>query len=72
MKYWRDQGAPVEKLLVGFPTYGRTFTTSTAANGLGAAATGPVTPVKLGFGLTTRSANTKQLMFSFITPQCFP
>uniref|UniRef100_A0A3B4GI99 chitinase n=1 Tax=Pundamilia nyererei TaxID=303518 RepID=A0A3B4GI99_9CICH len=41
IKYWRDQGAPVEKLLVGFPTYGRTFTTSTAANGLGAAATGP-------------------------------
>uniref|UniRef100_I3KJP1 chitinase n=1 Tax=Oreochromis niloticus TaxID=8128 RepID=I3KJP1_ORENI len=41
MRYWRDQGAPAEKLLVGFPTYGRTFTTSTAANGLGATATGP-------------------------------
>uniref|UniRef100_A0A668UK83 chitinase n=1 Tax=Oreochromis aureus TaxID=47969 RepID=A0A668UK83_OREAU len=34
-------GSSCEKLLVGFPTYGRTFTTSTAANGLGATATGP-------------------------------
>ncbi|XP_075052131.1 acidic mammalian chitinase-like [Mixophyes fleayi] len=25
MNYWRDNGAPAEKLLVGFPTYGRTF-----------------------------------------------
>ncbi|XP_041860892.1 acidic mammalian chitinase-like [Melanotaenia boesemani] len=41
MKYWRDQGAPLEKLLVGFPTYGRTFRTSSAANGLGAPANGP-------------------------------
>uniref|UniRef100_A0A3Q0QRE9 Acidic mammalian chitinase n=1 Tax=Amphilophus citrinellus TaxID=61819 RepID=A0A3Q0QRE9_AMPCI len=43
MKYWREQGAPSEKLLAGFPTYGRTFTTSTAANGLGAPARGPAT-----------------------------
>ncbi|MEE6523595.1 hypothetical protein FKM82_022579 [Ascaphus truei] len=25
MNYWRDNGVPAEKLLVGFPTYGRTF-----------------------------------------------
>lgn len=43
MKYWRDHGAPSEKLLVGFPTYGRTFTTATAGNGLGAPASGPAT-----------------------------
>ncbi|XP_030590017.1 acidic mammalian chitinase-like [Archocentrus centrarchus] len=43
MKYWREQGAPSEKLLAGFPTYGRTFTTSTVANGLGAPARGPAT-----------------------------
>uniref|UniRef100_A0A3Q2CDE1 Chitotriosidase-1-like n=1 Tax=Cyprinodon variegatus TaxID=28743 RepID=A0A3Q2CDE1_CYPVA len=41
MKYWRDQGAPSEKLLVGFPTYGRTFRLSTAATGVGAPANGP-------------------------------
>lgn len=41
MKYWRDQGAPVEKLIVGFATYGRTFRTSAGANGVGASASGP-------------------------------
>ncbi|KAB0386955.1 hypothetical protein FD755_001911 [Muntiacus reevesi] len=25
MKYWRDNGVPSEKLIMGFPTYGRTF-----------------------------------------------
>ncbi|XP_054601643.1 acidic mammalian chitinase [Nothobranchius furzeri] len=40
MKYWRDQGAPVEKLLVGFPTYGRSFRTVSAAAGVGAPASG--------------------------------
>ncbi|XP_078496691.1 acidic mammalian chitinase-like [Lissotriton helveticus] len=25
MKYWRDNGVPAEKLMMGFPTYGRTF-----------------------------------------------
>uniref|UniRef100_A0AAZ1Y3Y9 chitinase n=1 Tax=Oreochromis aureus TaxID=47969 RepID=A0AAZ1Y3Y9_OREAU len=39
--YYNGPGSSCEKLLVGFPTYGRTFTTSTAANGLGATATGP-------------------------------
>ncbi|XP_068453168.1 acidic mammalian chitinase-like [Clinocottus analis] len=41
MKYWRDQGAPVEKLMLGFTTYGRTFRTSSAANGVGASTSGP-------------------------------
>lgn len=41
MKYWRDQGAPAEKLLAGFPTYGRTFRTASAEQGLGAPASGP-------------------------------
>lgn len=40
MKYWRDQGAPLDKLMVGFPTYGRTFRTSSAANSVGAPASG--------------------------------
>ncbi|XP_007560825.1 acidic mammalian chitinase-like isoform X2 [Poecilia formosa] len=43
MRYWRDQGAPLEKLLVGFPAYGRTFRTSSAASGVAAPASGPGT-----------------------------
>lgn len=41
MKYWKDQGAPAEKLMVGFATYGRTFRTASAAHGVGAPASGP-------------------------------
>lgn len=41
MKYWRDQGAPAEKLIAGFTSYGRTFRLSTSATSLGAAANGP-------------------------------
>ncbi|XP_061703293.1 acidic mammalian chitinase-like [Syngnathoides biaculeatus] len=41
MKYWRDQGAPPGKLNVGFATYGRTFRTVSAADGVGAPAGGP-------------------------------
>lgn len=41
MRYWRDQGAPVEKLRMGFATYGRTFLLSSAADGAGAPASGP-------------------------------
>uniref|UniRef100_A0AAY5L056 chitinase n=1 Tax=Esox lucius TaxID=8010 RepID=A0AAY5L056_ESOLU len=41
MKYWRDRGAPVEKLMMGFPTYGRTFQTASEANGIGAPTSGP-------------------------------
>ncbi|XP_037629459.1 acidic mammalian chitinase-like [Sebastes umbrosus] len=41
IKYWRDKGAPLEKLILGFTTYGRTFRTSSAANGVGAPASGP-------------------------------
>jgi len=40
MKYWRDQGFAPEKLQLGIPTYGRTLRTSTAANGVGAPASG--------------------------------
>ncbi|KAK7915797.1 hypothetical protein WMY93_011558 [Mugilogobius chulae] len=41
MKYWRDQGAPQEKLLVGMATYGRTFRTATSDHNVGAPANGP-------------------------------
>ncbi|XP_076840029.1 acidic mammalian chitinase-like isoform X2 [Brachyhypopomus gauderio] len=41
MKYWQDHGAPVEKLMMGFATYGRTFHLTTAVNTLGAPASGP-------------------------------
>ncbi|XP_023180367.1 acidic mammalian chitinase-like [Xiphophorus maculatus] len=39
--HWRSLGAPAEKLLLGFPTYGRTYRLSTSANGLGAPSNGP-------------------------------
>ncbi|XP_073679515.1 acidic mammalian chitinase-like [Garra rufa] len=41
MRYWRDQGAPVEKLRMGFAAYGRTFHLSSAARGVRASASGP-------------------------------
>ncbi|XP_036388634.1 acidic mammalian chitinase-like [Megalops cyprinoides] len=41
MTYWRDQGAPVEKLMMGFATYGRTFRTVSGDKGVGAPASGP-------------------------------
>ncbi|KAL0970437.1 hypothetical protein UPYG_G00241910, partial [Umbra pygmaea] len=40
MKYWRDQGAPAEKLMMGFASYGRTFQLSSANTGVGAPASG--------------------------------
>nr|XP_061802047.1 acidic mammalian chitinase-like isoform X1 [Nerophis lumbriciformis] len=40
MKYWRDQGAPLEKLNVGFATYGRTFRIPSEENGVGTVASG--------------------------------
>ncbi|XP_043925105.1 acidic mammalian chitinase-like isoform X2 [Protopterus annectens] len=51
MTYWRDNGAPVEKLIMGVPTYGRTFTLSSGETGVGAPASGPASP-----GTYTREA----------------
>ncbi|XP_028261735.1 acidic mammalian chitinase-like [Parambassis ranga] len=44
MKYLKDQGAPPEWLLLGFPTHARSFTLSTSATGLGAPVSGPAIP----------------------------
>lgn len=41
MSYWRDKGTPVEKLNMGFATYGRTFQLSTQSDNLGAPISGP-------------------------------
>ncbi|NXP51268.1 CHIA chitinase, partial [Heliornis fulica] len=42
MNYWKNNGAPAEKLVVGFPTYGNTFRLQNPSeNGLGAPASGP-------------------------------
>ncbi|KAG7472213.1 hypothetical protein MATL_G00106610 [Megalops atlanticus] len=47
MHYWQSNGAPAEKLLVGFPTYGNTFTlTNPADHGVGAPISGAGTPGK--------------------------
>lgn len=47
MNYWKSQGAPAEKLIVGFPTYGNTFTLrNPAENGVGAPISGAGTPGK--------------------------
>uniref|UniRef100_A0A672ST40 chitinase n=1 Tax=Sinocyclocheilus grahami TaxID=75366 RepID=A0A672ST40_SINGR len=41
MRYWRDNGTPVEKLRMGFATYGRTFRLTSADTSVGAPASGP-------------------------------
>lgn len=41
MNYWKDNGAPSEKLIVGFPEYGHTFLLSSPSNtGIGAPTSG--------------------------------
>ncbi|XP_063064589.1 acidic mammalian chitinase-like [Engraulis encrasicolus] len=44
MRYWRDEGAKAEKLLMGMATYGRTFRIVSASDGIGAPANGPASP----------------------------
>ncbi|XP_036047472.1 oviduct-specific glycoprotein [Onychomys torridus] len=45
MDYWRKLGAPADKLIMGFPAYGRTFRLlEESKNGLQAASTGPASP----------------------------
>lgn len=42
MNYWKSNGAPAEKLLVGFPTYGKSFTLQNPSDtSVGAPASGP-------------------------------
>ncbi|XP_029287502.1 acidic mammalian chitinase-like [Cottoperca gobio] len=40
MNYWKSNGAPAEKLLVGFPTYGHTFRLASSNTAVGAPASG--------------------------------
>lgn len=40
MQYWRDQGAPTDKLNLGLAAYGRAFTLSSDATDVGAPASG--------------------------------
>ncbi|MCQ7842149.1 glycosyl hydrolase family 18 protein, partial [Salmonella enterica] len=41
MNYWKNNGAPVEKLIVGFPAYGHTYILSNPSNtGIGAPTSG--------------------------------
>ncbi|KAM9612762.1 chitotriosidase-1 [Trichechus inunguis] len=45
VRYWLQRGAPANKLILGMPTYGRTFTLASSSDtGVGAPATGPGTP----------------------------
>ena len=41
MNYWKSNGVPAEKLLVGFPTYGHTFKLASSNSAVGAPASGP-------------------------------
>ncbi|XP_038676378.1 chitotriosidase-1-like isoform X1 [Scyliorhinus canicula] len=44
-KYWTTNGLPADKIIIGFPTYGRTFTLKTFSNhSVGAPAVGPGPP----------------------------
>ncbi|XP_078026525.1 chitinase-3-like protein 2 [Epinephelus lanceolatus] len=41
MRYWRDQGAPPQKINMGLAAYGRAFNLSSASSNVGAPANGP-------------------------------
>ncbi|KAJ8258686.1 hypothetical protein COCON_G00176980 [Conger conger] len=41
LNYWKTNGAPAEKLLVGFPTYGHTWKLAGSNTGVGAPTAGP-------------------------------
>ena len=41
MNYWKSQGAPAEKLLVGLATYGHTFVLASSDTSVGAPESGP-------------------------------
>uniref|UniRef100_A0A3Q3F4M9 chitinase n=1 Tax=Labrus bergylta TaxID=56723 RepID=A0A3Q3F4M9_9LABR len=41
LEYWRDQGAPEEKLNMGFGAFGRAFYLSSSSSAVGAPASGP-------------------------------
>ncbi|XP_055366053.1 acidic mammalian chitinase-like [Betta splendens] len=41
MRFWQDQGAPAQKLIMGLAAYGRAFTLASSATGVGAPANGP-------------------------------
>ncbi|KAK1800016.1 hypothetical protein P4O66_006513 [Electrophorus voltai] len=51
MRYWRDNGAPLEKMRMGFATYGRTFRLTSSDTGVGSPASGPASA-----GVYTREA----------------
>ncbi|XP_031823132.1 acidic mammalian chitinase-like isoform X1 [Sarcophilus harrisii] len=40
LKYWENNGVPAEKLIMGFPTYGRTFRLTTSDSSVGAPVSG--------------------------------
>ncbi|XP_043925108.1 uncharacterized protein LOC122799843 [Protopterus annectens] len=44
--YWRNNGAPADKLIMGVPAYGRTFTLASDKTGVGAPASGPASAGK--------------------------
>lgn len=45
MQLWLQRGTPANKLILGMPTYGRSFTLASPSDtGVGAPATGPGTP----------------------------
>ncbi|WP_264754395.1 glycosyl hydrolase family 18 protein, partial [Acinetobacter baumannii] len=41
MRYWAEKGTPVQKLNMGFATYGRTFRLSTRSSQVGAPVSSP-------------------------------
>ena len=70
MRHWLDQGCPHKKLVLGIPTYGRSFTLASDAIDVGSPASGPGTqgPLTNEAGFLAYAEICRQVNRNTLTP----